>query len=137
MHWFKLYNKTMDQFRNDVKNEMEDNNMTDEELSEIKNTLITFKSSYKENVLINSFANVSPRLAFSFKSSGELGQAANLQQEPHFPHETFSRSSKIFFFSSLIRFSAFSSKIFNSSLRISIYLAFTFSTLLKILHIGK
>ena len=24
MHWFKLYNKTMDQFRNDVKNEMED-----------------------------------------------------------------------------------------------------------------
>lgn len=44
MHWFKLYGKTMDQFRNDVKNEMEDNNMTDEKFASMMNTWLANKA---------------------------------------------------------------------------------------------
>lgn len=37
-HWFKLYNATMDQFRLDVKSEMEDDDMTDAEFAKKMNT---------------------------------------------------------------------------------------------------
>lgn len=37
-HWFKIYGKTMDQFRADVKEEMEDNNMTDAKFASMMNT---------------------------------------------------------------------------------------------------
>ena len=35
MHWWKKFGLSMDQFRVDVKNEMEDNNMTDEKFAEL------------------------------------------------------------------------------------------------------
>ena len=35
MHWWKRFGLSMDQFRVDVKNEMEDNNMTDEKFAEL------------------------------------------------------------------------------------------------------
>lgn len=45
MHWFKLYGKTMNQFRTDVYDEMEDNNMTDEKFAEMMERYYTNKSA--------------------------------------------------------------------------------------------
>lgn len=41
MHWWKKFGLSMDQFRVDVKNEMEDNNMTDEKFAELMTRYMT------------------------------------------------------------------------------------------------
>lgn len=48
MHWFPKYGKSMDTFRVDVYNEMEDNNMTDEKFAEMMERYMANKS--KEEV---------------------------------------------------------------------------------------
>ena len=45
MHWFKLYGKTMDQFRLDVKEEMEDYNMTQEKFDSMMDNWLAKRAS--------------------------------------------------------------------------------------------
>ena len=53
LHWFKLYGKTMDDFRNDVKKEMEDENMTQDKFNELmansQETFDKMMDKYLEN----------------------------------------------------------------------------------------